>query len=301
VFPVPDTRRPWHQFVVEFGLVTGVLVAVALWYRLCGAALAAVGGRSSLLVSGVGFAALFLAGLGAGTVAYATARDIDAGVRLPSPSAWRAVVAAAVVPPAFVALTKLVGVATGVPYNTLTKTAIAADPPLGPVALLAGLTLSIRVPALVLVCQVLVQRGFERSGGDAWAVVATTLVAAFALVGTAGSVTPAPDAGKLAGLALVAGSLLCWDYASRSERRTVRRLGPVPFTLVLVLLGLAALVSVRSFAGACFAFAQVGTFAVAAEAFRRTDSLLPPALAYASLVVANRVVVVGFEAGLQNW
>ena len=33
----------------------------------------------------------------------------------------------------------------------------------------------------------------------------------------------------------------------------------------------------------------------------RTDSLLVPAVAYASLLFANRAVVVAFEAGLRGW
>jgi hypothetical protein len=40
---------------------------------------------------------------------------------------------------------------------------------------------------------------------------------------------------------------------------------------------------------------------IAAYTYTETESLLVAALAYASLFLANRVVVVVFEAGMQNW
>ncbi|WP_435066619.1 hypothetical protein [Haloplanus sp. C73] len=298
--PSPSTR-PWSPLVTEFALVGGLLVGVTLWYRLVGRLLRVVGSGSSLLRDGALFGTLFLGGLVVGAAVYVAARHVHVGLARPAWSERWTLAAAGAVPAVLVACTKLVGVVTGVPYNSLTLTAVAASPPLGPIVALSALTLAVRVPALVVVSQVLIQGSFERAGGDALAAVATTLVTAFALVDTTGTVAPAPDVGKLAALVALMGALVVYRaVATRTDRRRVRFLAAIPFVAGLGVVALAAVVSVTSVAGALFALTQVATFGVAAEAYRRTDSLVSPALAYACLLVANRVVVVS-EAGAQAW
>lgn len=294
----PSTR-PWHPFVFEFALATGVLVAVGLWYRLLGTAINTFTGPAgpTLLSGTVPFVALFLGGLLVGAAAYVRVRGVDVGLTLPARSDLDAVATAVVAPAALVGLTTLVGSLTGVTHRDVTGMAVVGDPAFVPVVTLAALSLAVRVPALVVVCQVLLQRGFERASGPVAAVGVTALVAAFAMVDTTGSVGAAPDPGKLVGLVLVALTLALADtVATRSDRAGGRYLAAAPLALVLGVVALDAVVSVTTFAGALYAGTQLATFGVAAAAYRRTGSLLSPALAYASLFVTTRVVAVG--AGL---
>lgn len=294
------TRRA-RPFAVEFGLVTAVLIGLSLWRHLVGVVRPTAslpGGVVGSLVSG----GLLLLGVLVITGAYATVRDVDPGLTLPAASDWPAVALAVLAPPGLVALTKLVGVATGVPYNALTKTAVAADPPLRPVVFVAGLTLLVGVPVLAAVCQVLVQGSVERIvDGDA-AVVLTTLATGFVMVDTTGRLATVPDRGKLAGavvFVLLLGVALVVD--ARVDRDWLRWLAAVPVVAFAALVVVAGVASVDSVAGGLFAATQLATLGVAAYAYDRTRSLPVPALAYATYLLATRAVVVGFEAGMQSW
>jgi hypothetical protein len=137
-----------------------------------------------------------------------------------------------------------------------------------------------------------------QSGG----LLVDVLVAAFVMVDTTGRLTPVSEAGKLA--ALVAFSLLLGVGPCGRERiaaEWVRGLASLPAALFVCAVFLAGLVGVDSVTGGLFALAQFVTFGVAAYAYDRSGSLLPPAPAYACLPVANTAVVYGFEAGVRHW
>jgi hypothetical protein len=304
--PQTDGRaaiRRARPLAVEFGIVTAVLIGLSLWQRLVSGVLASVGSPpGNVLVGGFVSGGLLLLGTLLFTGAYATSRGIDLGLTVPTIADLPAVALAVLVPSTLVALTKLVGVVTGVPYNALTKTAVAADPPLLPVAFIAGLGLLVGVPGLVAVCQVLVQESIDRVvDGDA-AVVLTTLATGFVMVSTAGGLTTVPDRGKLAGVAvfvLLLGVALAAD--TRCNRDWVRWLATAPVVAFAPLVVLSGIAGVDSVAGCLFAATQLATLGVAAYTYDRTDSLYLPALAYASLLLSNRIVIVGFEAGMRSW
>lgn len=300
--PPRRSRRPIAR---EFGVVTVVLVGLFLWQHLVQRALTAAFGTPAfgdVLVGGLVNGVLLLGGLVAFAGAYAAVRNLDWGLALPSTADLPTVGLTALAPVALVALTKLVGVVTGVPYNSLTKTAVAADASLLPVALLAGIGLLVGVPALVVTCQVLVQRSFERAVGADGAVALTTLVTGFAMVSTIGGLTPVPDSGKLAGVALFAGLLGVALYATeRATRDWLRYLGCAPLVAFVAVVALSGIAQVESVAGGLYALTQIAVLGVAAYGYDRTGSLLVPALAYTSSLLASRTVVVVFEAGMQSW
>ncbi|WP_372911168.1 hypothetical protein [Salinigranum sp.] len=303
---LPSHLRPTRPLVAAFASLTAALVVVVLWRRvvteLLTASLVSVPRSGGLLVDVLVTDGPFVVGVVALAVAYAVARDLEVGLALPSASDAARVVLAVAVPLVAVGLTKLVGVFDDVPYGSLTKTAYAADAPVWPVVVVTGLGLVVGVPVVVAVCQVLVQGSVQRAvDGDA-ALVVTALVTAFVMVDTTGRLTPVPEAGKLA--ALVAFSLLLGVGLYGRERiaaEWVRDLASLPAALFVCVVFLAGLVGVGSVTGGLFALAQLVTFGVAAYAYDRSGSLLPPALAYACLQVANTAVVYGFEAGVRHW
>jgi hypothetical protein len=300
-FDVRSVTRRAGPLAVEVGVVTAVLIGLSLWRRLVASVLSAVGLPSvgGVPVGGAVGGGLLLVGVVLLAGAYVAVRNIDPGPAVPTRADRAAVAAAVVTPLAFVALTKLVGVATGVPYNALTKTAVAADPPLIPILLLAGLSLFVGVPSLVVICQVIVQGSIGRAvDGDA-AIVLTTLVTGFVVVDTTGRLGPIPDRGKLAGVVafvLLLGIALAGN--ARADRDWVRWLAAVPVVAFVALVVLSGVAGVDSLVGGLFALSQLATLGAAAYAYDRTDSLLVPALAYASYLLVTRAVVVGFEAGL---
>lgn len=300
---LPRTTRP---LAIELGVVTAALIGVLLWQRVIRATTAALFGTpdafESLVVNGLVNAVVLLGGLVVFVGAYATVRDLDVGLRLPERRDLRVLALAALLPIALVALTKAVGMLTGIGFNALVMTSVTADASLWPIALVTGLSLLVGVPALVLTCQVLVQRSFERVVDRTSAVVATTLVAGFVMVSDTGGLASTPDAGPLAGIVLfvllVAGALF---VAERTDDDRVRTLAALPAAAVIAVVALSAVVEITSVAGAVFGCSQLVVLAIAAYAYTRTDSLLAPALAYASFQIASKAVVVGFEAGMQGW
>jgi len=296
------TRRA-RAVTVEFAIVTVALVGLYLWQHLVAGALSLLGSPpGGVFVGGIVSGGLLLLGIVLFTGAYVSVRGVDPGLGLPTTADAPAVALAVLVPAGLVALTKLVGVATGVPYNALTKTAVAADSRLRPILLVATLGLLVGVPALVAICQVLVQGSFDRVvAGDA-AVVLTALVTGFVMVSTTGGLATIPDRGKLGGTVLFAlllgGALVADDRFDRDWLRSLAAAPAVGFVALVVLSGVAG---VDTVAGGLFASTQLATLGVAAYTYDRTASLPVPALAYASLLLANRAVVVVFEAGMQSW
>lgn len=130
------------------------------------------------------------------------------------------------------------------------------------------------------------------------ALVGVSLWARF--VRTARSVVlgPRPTAGSVVLDGLVAGVVLLAGFVAFVGAYAASRNVDVGLTLPsasdLPVVGLAAstpvaLVAVTELVG------------VAADAYDRTDSHVAPALAYASVLLANRAVVVVFETGLRRW
>jgi hypothetical protein len=295
---LPSRLRPTRPLVATFASLTAALVVVVLWRRAVSELLAAsvvpVLRSGGLLVDVPVTDGPFVVGVVAFAGAYTVAHDLWGGRELPSASDAASAVLAVAVPLVTVGLTTLVGVLDGVPYGSLTKTAYAADAPVWPVVVATDLGLLVGVPVVVAVCQILVQGSVQRDvDGDAALVVT---------VDTTGRLTPVPDAGKLA--ALVAFSRLLGLGLYGREPVAVewaRDLASLPAALFVCVVFLAGLVGIDSVTGGLFALAQLATFGVAAYAYDWSGSLLPPALAYACLRVANTACVYGSEAGVQYW
>lgn len=301
----PGTVRQNHPLTTELGLVVVAAAAFALWPHVASVVSRPVLDSSavpnSLLVEGVVAGSVLLAGLCLFTGAYAAFRDIDVGIDLPSSEERRLAGLALVLPAALVALTKSVGALTGVAYGSLTGTYVAADPSLEPYLAVTGLGLFVGVPSLLLLCHVVVQGGFEKAlGGDA-AVVVTTATAGFLLTSDVGNLSAFPDRGKLAGAALFVLAVAVAAYGiERARRGWVSVLAILPAVLLVGITAVSAIAAVESVAGALFGLAQVAVLGLAAYAYERTDTLVVPALAYASFYLAGNAVVFVFEAGVHG-
>lgn len=300
---VRSVGRSNRGVVFEFGVVVAALVGVALWSQVAGALLPLA---ATLLGSGTTLAtlpapmlatsAVFACGVVGTGVVYARARGFALGTELPGRADLSAVGGAVVVPGVLVGGTALVAGWTGVAYVDLTNAAFAADAPLAPILALMALSAAVAVPVLVVVCQVVAQNALRAAlDGDA-AVVLTTLVAGFVLTGHSG-LTVAPETGKLAVAVLLVLAFGVARYATEHvERDRLRTAAYLPAVLLLAVVVASALLGVESLAGGLFTLAQVGVVGYAAYGYERTGSLLLPALAYLSLLLATDAVVL-LEAG----
>lgn len=295
-----------HPIVLEFGIITALLVGTYLWRELVSEVLTAVFGRSTVvggvLLDGLVSGGILLVGLLGFAAAYSRFREIEIGLRLSSRKAVPLVGLAVLTPIVCVALTKLVGVVTGVPYNSLTKTSVAADAPVLPVLLIAGLGLIIGVPMLVVICQVFIQASFDQVVSADAAIALTTAVAGFVMVSNTGGLATVPELGKLIGAAAFTLSLGIAVYANeRLDNDSPRYLGFAPVIVVTAIIVFSGIAEVGTLAGGLFAATQLAVLSIAAYTYDRTGSLLAPALAYAALLLSNRTVVFVFEAGMQSW
>lgn len=301
-----SSLRSDHPVAVELGIITALLVGVSLWRELVREALNVVTG-TPLVVGGTVSGALvsggvFLLGLIVLTGTYATYRDIDIGLRLPSRDDATPAGIAVLAPSVSVGVTKLTGAVTGVPYNSLTKTSVAADPPVVPVLLIAGLGSIVGVPVLVVICQVLIQGSFEQVVGANAATVLTTVMTGFVMVSDTGGLAIVPEFGKLAGVVVFTLSLgVAVATNERIDSRHLRYFGAAPVLLVIALVVLSGIAGIATVAGGLYAATQLIVLGVAAYTYNETESLFVPTLAYTSLLLANRTVVFVFEAGMQNW
>lgn len=301
--------RSSYPVATELAFAVAAVAALSLWRAVArdvvvpalgfgpgGSGFDAVGG---LLAGGVVTGTLLLAGMAAVVGAYAAVRDVEVGLGVPSSERLPVVAGAALVPVALVAATKLVGALTGTAYGTLLLTSYGPAATVRQVAPLAALGLFVGVPSLVFVCQVLVQGSFRRVVGRHAAVGLTVLVAGFLLVDASGGLNTVPDTGKVVGGGLFVLAMAVAVYGiERVERRRLRYLTFLPVAMFVVVTGLSAVAAVETVAAATFVLAQVLVLAVAAYGYERTDSLLVPALAYGSYLLAGQVVVFAFEAGV---
>lgn len=295
-----------YPFAVELGIITALLIGVYLWQELIRESLTAVFGTPPV-VGGIFLSTLVsggvpLLGLIIFTGAYATFRNIDIGLRIPSRNDASLARLAVLAPVVCVAVTKLVGTVTGVPYNSLTMTSIAANAPVLPVLFIAGLGLIVGVPALVIICQILVQGSFEQVVSANTAIVLTTAMTGFVMVSNTGGLATIPGLGKLIGVVVFTLSLGVAVYANEGvDRNWLQYLGFAPVLLVAAIIILSGVVEIETIAGGLYAATQLAVLGVAAYTYNETESLFAPALAYTSLLLANRTVVFVFEAGMQNW
>jgi len=301
--PFSRSTRP---LALELGVITAVLVVVYLWRELVRATLTTVLGTppivGGVLFSGLVSGGILLLGLLVFAGTYARFRDIDIGFRLPSRDDVTPAGIAVLAPVVCVAVTKLIGAVTGVPYNSLTKTSVAADASVLPVLLVAGLGLIIGVPVLVVICQVLIQGSFDQVVSANAAIVLTTALAGFVMVSNTGGLATVPEFGKLVGAVVFTMALGVAVYANeRVSRRWLRYLGVAPVLLVTAIIILSGIAEIETIAGGLYVATQLTVLGVAAYTYNETESLIIPALAYASLLLANRTVVFVFEAGIQSW
>lgn len=296
--PVERTARP---IAAEFGFVTVALAIVYLWNRV----IRAFAGPLSAALDTPAFGglpigvlvanALFVAGLGLIVWAYAVLRSVDVGPALPERIDPSLLGLAVGVPLVLVGTTKLVGVLTGVPYGALTSVSYGAGASLTPVLSVVAAGLSVGVPGLVLICQVLVQGSFERELDGERAVVLTTLVTGFVMTGHSGLST-VPPRGKLVGAVLLALLLGVAPHAAeRVTRERLRYLAYLPAFLFLALVAGSALAEVGSVAAGLFTLTRLTALGVAAYTYERSRSLLVPAIAYLSLSIADYAVVILLE------
>ena len=302
---VPSLRLD-QPILVEFGLVTVLLAGMFLWRQFVAVAQTALLGllppTDSIVLTGLVSGGLLVSGVVGLAVAYVSVRDLDVGLSRPMRADLPLVVFASVGPIALVGLTKLGGTATGVPYNSLTMTAYAADAPLVPVATVAGLGLLVGVPTLVLVCQVFVQESFAQVVEDDVAIVLTTLVAGFLVGSSTGGFSVAPELGRLVGAGVGVIALGVAVYGREQVAYNgLRYLTYVPAVVVAGVIVVLSVTEVGSIAGGLFAATHLAVLGIAAYTYNRTDSLVVPALAYGCLSASNTLVVYLFETGMQSW
>lgn len=294
--------RKKHPLVTEFALVI-VVAFVFLYFQqafLAGASLLrdALPLPDGMLTDGLVIGGALLGGAVLFGGAYATLRDVDVGLALPTREDWPLAGTALLLPVLLVGLTKLVGVLTGTLYGSLTMTTYRIAM-LEPFLYTIGLRLVVGVPSCLLLCQVVVQRGFDRVVGGGAAVGLTTVLGGFLLANSSGGLSSVPDQGRLFGAMLFCLAVAWGLYVNNHvEREWVRYASYLPASLFVVAVAISRVAAVETVAGVLFVGTQLTVLGLAAYTYERTDSLLVPGLAYFSLFLANEVVVFGLEAGL---
>ncbi|WP_251330076.1 hypothetical protein [Haloplanus pelagicus] len=303
--PAARRLRADHPLALELAVLVLALAGAHLWRRGATALLPILSRAvrvDGLVTRGLLAGALLLAGLVLYVGVYALLRDIDVGLSVPSGRDRRSLGLALAVPPLLVGLTKLVGDLTGVPYNGLTMSAYGVGTPVP--AVLASLVPGLLVGAcsLTVVCQVLVQGTFARVVDGRRAAFLTTVLTAVVLSRSTGGLSAFPARGKLALAAAFVLSLGLALYAVEAvERDGVRYLAYLPVTAVLGLVVVSLIAATESVAELLFGATHVAVLGLAATSYERTHSLLVPAVAYLSLLLAEETVVLLFEAGMRSW
>ncbi|GAB6863106.1 hypothetical protein ACFR97_05275 [Haloplanus litoreus] len=292
--------------VTELTVVVCSLVGLNLWRRVVTALqpslLATIPERTVLPVGPLLVGGVLLAGVVCYGAGYAVLRGIDVGLRPPAAADRRTLGLAVGVPLGMVALTKTVAVFTGVPYNAFTTSAYSAGTPVTAVPSLLGPGLLVGALSLTVVCQVLVQGTFARVVDGRRAALLTTVFAAVVLTSSTGGLTAFPDRGKLALATVFVVTLALALYAvDEVDREWLQYLAYLPVSAVLGLVVLSWANATDSLAELLFGATHAAVLGLAATGYERTDSLVVPAAAYLTVLLANEVVVVLFEAGMQSW
>lgn len=297
------TAATGHPVVRELVTVTAVLTLVYFWERLLpflsGPLAAALDGASGSAHVGILLASsLFLVGTLAIVRGYAAVRSLDAGLSLPTRDDADTAALAVGLPLLAVALTKAVGLFTGVTFGELARRSYASDPPLFPVLFVVGVSTVVGVVTLVVLCQVVIQGSLARALDGQRTVVLTALVTGFVATSNVSGFAIVPDTGRLVGAVLFVGlllvGLLVSDAAAWDGRRVAAALG-VCFLVVVVA---STALETDSVAGGLYTLTHLATLAVAAYAYERSGSLLLPALSYLTVVLGGHAVVLVAEVGL---
>jgi hypothetical protein len=239
-----------------------------------------------------------IAGMVAFAAVYARVRGMSLPLAVPDRSGLHLVVAAVAVPIASVAAVHGLADLTGTSLAALEGRYVAEDVSLFVSGVVTSLELLLGLPAYVLLAHVLVQRTLGTATRAPVAIGLTTLVVG--LVGPTELVGVGAPLRTVAVTVLLPTSIALPIYAAHSfDADWLPWVCAVPLALFGVGLLTSWLADVDGLAGAAFALAQVGVVGLAAYAYEETGSLLPPALAYASLVVATEATIVLFEAGVR--
>lgn len=242
--------------------------------------------------------AILVAGMVVFTAIYARVRDLPPSPGVLDRSDLPLLAAATLVPPVGVALVYGLAGVTGTTLSALTDTYVAADTSLVLPMVVTALGLFVGLPAYVLLAHALVQRTLRTATGPWMAVGLTTILVGF--------VGPTDLAGQGLGVRIAAVSLLLAAgialpaYAAHSfDRVWLPWVCAVPLALFTIGFVTEWLTGLDGPATVAFALAEVGIVGLGGYTYERTDSLLAPALAYASFVVATKVTVLLFETGVR--
>jgi hypothetical protein len=290
-----------HPLAAEFAVVVLALLGVHLWWRVVTALQPAVSSAVPIDSPAIG-GPVAGAGLVAYVGAYAALRGVDVGAVLPSGRNRWVLGPALLCPPALVVCTKLVGDATGVPYNALTMSAWSPGVSVVTFLSVVGPGVLVGACSLTVVCQPLVQGTFDRVADGGRAATLTTALAAVVLTSSTGALTAFPRPGKLALAGTVVVTLGIALYAvDNVERDAVAYLAYLPLTATLGLVVVAWAAETGSVAELLYGATHVAVLWTAAAGYRRSDSLLVPAVAYCTLLLSQEAVVFLFEAGMRSW
>ncbi|WP_436909317.1 hypothetical protein [Halosimplex marinum] len=246
-------------------------------------------GLGSLAATALTNAAVVVAGTIVFTVAYARVRGRPLPLGSPDRADLPVVAAAVLAPVGVVAAVQLLAGATGTNLAALTGSSYAAGADPFTAGVVTALGLSFGLPAYVLVTHALVQRTLRSAASPAAAVGLTTL-----LVGTVGP-TDLVSAGlplrvAVVTLLLIASIALPVYAADAFDRGWLSALSALPLAVFAAGALLQWVTGLDGVAGAALGLAEVGLVGISAYAYERTESLLPPALAYAAFVVARDAV-----------
>lgn len=124
----------------------------------------------------------------------------------------------------------------------------------------------------------------------------------FVMMSNTGGLATVPGFGKLTGAVVFTLSLgVAVSVNERVDSHWFRCLGLAPVLFVTALILFSGIAEIETIAGGLYAATQLAVLGTAAYTYNETESLFIPALAYVSLLLANRTVVFVFEAGMQSW
>lgn len=241
-------------------------------------------------------AVVSLAGLSAFAAAYVRLRSLPVPTALPDRSALPLVAAAATLPAALVALATLVAAATGTGISTVAGVGISAENTWPSVVVTSLAMLSVSLPAYLLVAHVLVQSTLAGATDRRTALVLTAvIVLAIGIQRFDVLVADVLDVFRPLAVALAVALPV---YARASfDRRWLAVLAAVPLAVVAVGVVDGWLGGLDGPAAAVLTLAEATVVVVGVYGCDRTDSLVPPAMAYASYVLAVDAFVFLFDAG----
>lgn len=239
---------------------------------------------------------VLLAGLSAFGAAYVRLSDLPAPTELPGRSAFPLAAVAALVPAALVALAAVLAAATGTGLSAVAGVGIAADAAWSSVAATTLARLFVSLPAYLIVAHVLVQSTLADATDRRTALVLTAVIVL--AIGPEEFDILVADLLDVLRPVGVAVAIALPVYARASfDRRWLTALSAAPLAIVTIGAVGRWLGGLDGPAAATLAAAEAAVVLAGVYGCDRTDSLVPPALAYASYVVAIDAFVLLFDAG----